>query len=258
MAAPRPLRLLLAASAAWMLAYELHVVAFPGFGAELLNPRVVHILLLGTAALVCLARVPSARGSERTAWALIGAGVLSWWLGEIYYTAVLWDDPAPPLPSPADAGYLLFPPFTLSGALLLLRVRARDAPRRLLLDGVTAALGVTAVSAAIVFESVVDLVHGDRLAVATGLAYPIFDLVLLGVVVGALASTGWWLDRAWLLLAAGVTTFWLADSLFLVQSTQGVYESGGWFDVGWWAGMTMIAAAAWQPPAARVSDPIDE
>jgi hypothetical protein len=56
--------------------------------------------------------------------------------------------------------------------------------------------------------------------VVTGLAYPISDLILLGVVVGALARSGWWLDRAWMLLAAGVTTFWLADSLFLVQTTQ--------------------------------------
>ena len=121
-----------------------------------------------------------------------------------------------------------------------------------------AALGVTAVSAAIVFDTVLDLVEGDPLAVATGLAYPVTDLILLGVVVGALASTGWWLDRAWILLAVGVTTFWLADSLFLVQTTQGVYESGGWYDAGWWAGLTMIAAAAWQPPAARMSDPVDE
>ena len=258
MAAPRPLRLLLAACAAWMLAYELHVVAFPGLDAGVVFSRFVHDVVLVVAAAVCLARVPRVRGPERVAWALIGAGVLAWALGEIYYTAVLWEDPAPPLPSPADVGYLLFAPLAMAGALVLLRARARDAPGRLLLDGVTAALGVTAVSAAIVFETVLDLVEGDPLAVATGLAYPITDLVLLGVVVGALASSGWWLDRAWMLLAAGVTTFWLADSLFLVQTTQGVYESGGWYDAGWWAGLTMIAAAAWQPPAVRLSEPVDE
>ena len=202
--------------------------------------------------------MPLVQGAERIAWALIGAGVLAWAFGEIYYTAVLWEDPAPPLPSPADVGYLLFPPFVMAGALVLLRARTRNAPRRLLLDGVTAALGVTAVSAAIVFESVLDLVEGDPLAVVTGLAYPITDLILLGVVVGALARSGWWLDRTWMLLAAGVITFWLADSLFLVQTTQGVYESGGWYDAGWWVGLTLIATAAWQRPPPRLSEPVDE
>ena len=232
--------------------------SFPGLDAGIVFSRFAHDVVLVVAAAVCLARVPRVRGPERVAWALIGAGVLAWALGEIYYTAVLWEDPAPPLPSPADVGYLLFPPLAMAGALVLLRARARDAPGRLLLDGVTAALGVTAVSAAIVFETVLDLAEGEPLAVATALAYPLTDLVLLGVVVGALASTGWWLDRAWMLLAAGVTTFWLADSLFLVQTTQGVYESGGWYDAGWWAGLTMIAAAAWQPPAVRLSEPVDE
>ena len=131
-------------------------------------------------------------------------------------------DPDPPIPSLADAGYLLFPPLVLAGSLVLLRARARGVPRRLWVDGVTAALGVAALSAAIVFETVLDSVEGKPLAVATGLAYPLLDLVLLGLAVGALASTGWRLDRTWMLLAAGVSTFWLADSLYLVRTAEGV------------------------------------
>jgi diguanylate cyclase (GGDEF)-like protein len=131
-------------------------------------------------------------------------------------------------------------------------------PRRLVVDGLAAALGVAALSAAIVFETVLDSVDGKALAVATGLAYPLFDLVLLGLAIGALASTGWRLDRTWMLLAAGVATFWLADSLYLVRTAQGVYESGGWFDAGWWAGLALIAAAAWQPAPVRERRPSEE
>jgi two-component system cell cycle response regulator len=105
---------------------------------------------------------------------------------------------------------------------------------------------------------VLDSVEGAPLAIATGLAYPLLDLVLLGLAVGALASTGWRLDRTWMLLAAGVSTFWLADSLYLVRTAAGVYEAGGWFDAGWWAGLTLIAAAAWQRPPARVFRPAEE
>ena len=84
---------------------------------------------------------------------------------------------------------------------------------------------------------------------ATNLAYPLGDLVLLGLIVGALAGTGWRLDRTWVLLALGVSTFWLADSLYLVETAKGTYTSGGWFDTGWWAGLVLIAVAAWQPRA---------
>jgi two-component system, cell cycle response regulator len=247
MAVPRPLRVVLAVCAAWLLLHELRAVFAPGLDAGVLFSRFVHDVVLVAAAAVCLARVPSVRGPERLAWALIGSGVLAWALGEIYYTAVLWTEPAPPVPSPADAGYLLFPVLVLAGSLVLLRTRARGLPRRLWADGLTAALGVAAVSAAIMFETALDNAEGAPLAVATSLAYPLVDLVLLGLAVGALASTGWRMDRTWMLLAAGIATFWLADSIYLVRIHEGTYEAGGWFDAGWWTGLTLIAAAAWQP-----------
>jgi two-component system, cell cycle response regulator len=259
MSAPRPLRLLLAACAAWLALHELHAVLAPDLSLGPLFNRGAHDLVLLAAAAVCLARVPSApRGPERAAWALIGAGVLAWSFGEIYYTAVLWTDPAPPLPSPADAGYLLFGPLVLTGAIALTRARLRGLPRRLWIDAFTAALAVAALSAAIVLETVQTSVDGAPLAVATGLAYPLLDLVLLGLAVGALAGTGWRLDRTWILLAAGISTFWLADSLYLVRTAAGVYESGGWFDAGWWVGLTLIATAAWQRPPAPTTRAADE
>ena len=66
------------------------------------------------------------------------------------------------------------------------------------------------------------------------------------------------LDRTWMLLAAGVSTFWLADSLYLVKTAQGTYESGGWFDAGWWAGLMLIALAAWQSAPVADKRPADE
>jgi two-component system, cell cycle response regulator len=258
MVAPRPVRLLLAVCAAWLLAYELRVLLAPELEIGPLFSRFAHDVVLVAAAIVCLARVPSTKGPERLAWVLIGAGVLAWSFGEIYYTAVLWTNPAPPVPSPADAGYLLFPPLAFAGSLVLLSARNRGVPRRLWIDGLTAALSVAAVSAAIVFETALEYASGAPLAVATSLAYPLVDLVLLGIAAGALAGTGWRLDRTWMLLALGIATFWLADSMYLVRVNQGVYEAGGWFDAGWWTGLTLIAAAAWQRPPAHLLRPADE
>jgi diguanylate cyclase (GGDEF)-like protein len=253
--ARRAARLLLAVCLAWMLVHELRVVLFPGVSLGPLSSRFAHDVVLLIAAFACLSRAVLVR-SERAAWLLLGAGVLAWTFGEIYYTAVLWTESSPPLPSPADAGYLLFPVLALSGMLALLRARNAASPT-LIVDGVTVALAVAALSAAIVFQTVLAHASGDPLAVATGLAYPLTDLVLLAVGAGALAGSAWRLDRSWALLALGVLTFWFADSMYLVRTAAGTYESGGWFDAGWWFAAVAIAYAAWQAPKPR-SAPRDD
>src|SRR3954452_16882338 len=242
----------LLACAGWLVLHELRVVVFGGVDLGPLSSRFAHDVVLVITACVCLARGVCHR-RERVAWLLIGSGVLAWTLGEIYYTAVLWDDSSPPIPSFADAGYLLFPVLMFPGMLALLRSRARLSPA-LLVDGIAAALAVSALSAAIVFQTVLQHASGDLLPVATSLAYPLTDLVLLAVGVGAVAGTGWRLDRTWALLAGGILAFWFADSMYLVRTAEGTYEAGGWFDFGWWSALFLIALAAWQrPPAQRRS-----
>jgi diguanylate cyclase (GGDEF)-like protein len=246
-----------AACAAWLALYELRAVFAPALDAGPLTSRFAHIAVLLVSSALILVKGWSA-GRERTAWLLIGAGVTAWSLGELYYTAVLWDAEVIAIPSPADIGFLLLPPLALAGILLLLRARARAVPRTLWVDGVIAGLAVGALSAALVFDTVLENVEGNAAAVATNLAYPLGDLVLLGLIVGALAGTGWRLDRTWMLLAIGVSTFWLADSLYLVKTAEGTFTSGGPIDTGWWAGLFLIAAAAWQRPPARVRAPQGE
>jgi diguanylate cyclase (GGDEF)-like protein len=247
------------AVALWLLAWEAHVLFFPDAGAGPLFSRFAHDLVLVGASAMCLwAGIASPYRRERRAWLLIGAGLTAWAFGEVYYTAVLWTAEEIPIPSPADAGYLLFPPLMLVGVLMLLRSRTRDVPGTLWADGITAALAVSAASAALVFETVRDSASGHGLEIAVSLAYPVADLVLLGLIVGALAGTGWQLDRTWVLLAGGVATFWLADSLYLVRTANGTYESGNWFEIGWWLGLVLIAAAAWQPAGRAQELALDE
>jgi diguanylate cyclase (GGDEF)-like protein len=242
----RPLlAVILAVCGVWLGLYELRVVAFGGVSFGPLTSRFAHDVVLLVAAVAVLWRAVTVR-AERVAWLLIGTGVLAWTFGEIYFTFVLWDESAPPIPSPADVGYQLFPLCTFAGMFVLLRGRAKSSPA-LVVDGIATALAVGALSAAIVFQTVLEHASGEAVAVGTSLAYPLLDLILLAVGVGALAGTGWRLDRTWALLAGGILLFWLADSLFLVRAAEGTYESGGWFDAGWWGGLFLIALAAWSP-----------
>jgi len=245
--------------AAWLVLWQARVLFAPDLDAGPLFSRFAHDAVLLVATALCLwVGVASPNRRERRAWLLVAIGVAAWTFGEIYYTAVLWTAEEIPIPSPADIGYLLFPPFMLLGILALLRSRAHDVPGTLWADGVTAALAVSAASAAIVFETVLDSASGQALEVAVGLAYPLTDLILLGVIVGALAGTGWQLDRTWVLLFAGVGAFWLADSLYLVGNARGDYAPGSWFDAGWWLGLVLIASAAWQPARPALAAGADE
>src|SRR5918997_544599 len=145
MGSRRPLVLgLLLACAAWLVLHELRVIAFGDFDFAPLSSRFAHDALLLIAAAACLGRALSVR-RERAAWLLIGGGVLAWTLGELYYTAVLWTESDPPIPSPADIGYLLFPVLAFAGMITLVRTRA-SVSAALVVDGVAAALAVAALS----------------------------------------------------------------------------------------------------------------
>ena len=173
---------------AWVAILELQVLVVPGLSLGPVTSDYAHNAIEVLAGLLCLGGAWQAR-REQNAWLLIGIGVLAWALGNLYYTVVLYDMESPPIPSPADAGFLLFPVLAMIGVLALVRARTRDVPKTLWTDGSIAALAITAVSAAIVFETALGAAQGKPLAVATALAYPLTDLVLLGVAVGALAST---------------------------------------------------------------------
>lgn len=166
----------------------------------------LHLVAMAIGAALCLIR-GAVRPRERAAWLLIGLGVLAWAFGELYFTVVLWSDSAPPVPSPADAGYLSLPPLIFAGLILLARSRIKGLPKTIWADGVTAGLAAGALSAAIVFKPVLAAVSGDSLSVATNLTYPIMDLIMLGFIAGVLAVGGWRVDRRFGVIAAGVMCF---------------------------------------------------
>ena len=154
--------------------------------------------------------------------------------GDIFWTLHLSHLDAPPYPSLSDAGWLALYPCTYAGILLLLRSRRQPLPAGLWLDGAIAALGASALVVALVLEPVLaGAVEGAAASVATNLAYPVGDLLLLTVVIWAFASTGWRPDRQWLLLGAGAMASAAADTVYLATVTQGVYVDGGLNDVLW-------------------------
>jgi two-component system, cell cycle response regulator len=242
-------RALYALAIGWIAAYELHVLAFPDAGVHGVFSKQVHLVALALATVLCLARAASA-GRESRGWLLVALGIATWTAGEIYYTQVLWDAEEIPVPSAADVGYLLLCPLWFAGFAIVARHRVRGTVKTVWMDGLCAAFAVGAVGAALVFEPVANAAQGRPLAVATNLAYPIFDLVMVAMIVAVMTLRGWRFDRTFALLGAGVIAFWVADSVYLVQTANGTYTTGGPYDAGWWLGLVLISAAVWQPASA--------
>ena len=239
----------------WLLACELNQVvgAFPLTG--ILFGRGSHLVVDFGAGLLCAAAALRHRGPDRTGWLLVAAGIVAWAAGDVYWTAVLLDEDSLPVPSPSDVGYLLFPLLAFAGLARVLASRVAGAPKRLWVDGVIAALATAAVAAVAIVPSIVDLVGGDWKSVATNAAYPLSDMILLGLVIGAMAVRGWRIDATWGLAAVGIVLFWAADSHYLVAIAQG---DGGWPDLwngGWDIAFLALAAAAWAPRARRRGGP---
>jgi diguanylate cyclase (GGDEF)-like protein len=206
---------------------------------------VYNALLVGSA--VCCAARGLAASVERTPWLLLGLAIGLWASGDLYYTFYFSGVETVPFPSIADAFYLAFYPIAYVALGLLLRGRIRQFHGSLWLDGVIGALTVSAIGVAVVLDPVIETTGGSAIVVATNLAYPLFDLLLLAMLVGVIALTGWRLDRTWVLIAAGFASFGVADSFYLYQSAAGTYVEGTLLDVGWVLATVLLACAAWQP-----------
>jgi two-component system, cell cycle response regulator len=206
----------------------------------------VYYGLLVAASLTCLARGLLVR-DERFPWLLLGTALSLWTAGDLYYHFFLGGQAEVPIPSVADGFYLAFYPVSYIALALLLRTRMRGFRGHLWLDGVIASLAVAALGAAVVFDEVLSTTGGSALVVATNLAYPLADLLLLALVVALFGLTGWRFDATWALVALGFAVFALADSAYLYETAAGTYVEGGPLDVGWPAALVLIACSAWQP-----------
>jgi two-component system, cell cycle response regulator len=226
------------------------VYLFVGLGNESLERFTLEWIYNGVilaAGLVCVVRA-FVRGSERAAWGLLGLAFVLWGCGNVYWTVWLLDLEEPPFPSMADAFWIAIYPPSYAGLVLLLRSRLAEFRASLWLDGVIAALALAALSAAVVFDAVLEATGGSHpAAVATNLTYPLADLVLLALVVATVAAGGWRPDRTWALLALGLVVFTVSDSVFLYQTAVGSYVAGTPVDLGWAAASVLVAWAAWQP-----------
>jgi diguanylate cyclase (GGDEF)-like protein len=200
------------------------------------------------AAGLCLAKGFLSRRGRAVALVL-GAALLSWSIGDVTLTAESVGGATPSTPSLADAFYIGFFPLAYVAVVLFMRGEVRRLNTPSWLDSAVAGLGAAAVCAAFAFHSVMRVAGGDPLAVATNLAYPIGDLLLLVLVAGGTAALSGRRKAPWLLLAGGIGLNVAGDTFNLFHSSVGTSHVGSVVNgIAWPAAILLMSVAVWLRP----------
>jgi diguanylate cyclase (GGDEF)-like protein len=184
---------------------------------------------------------------KRVSWAIFAVGLSLYGLGNVLWSLWVEHLSAPPIPSICDVLWLSFYPLSYAGIVGFASSKGqRKPPAGVWLDGLVAGAGLASIGAAAIFHQLLVSTTGSTAAVATELAYPIGDLLLAALVVGAMTLRGWRLTRVWLLLGSSFLTLAVADCLYAVQVAAGSSAPSPMTNLLYVAAVAVLAAAAWQ------------
>jgi two-component system cell cycle response regulator len=223
-------------------------VPFGGATVDTLFSDYLYYGALIASGLLCLLRGLTER-EERSAWLLFAVAIASWTAGDIYYTVVLQDLRNVPFPSLADAGYLGFYAPAYVAFLMLVRSRVTRFPPSLCLDGAIVTLMAAALAESILLPTVLGSTGGSAAAVATNLAYPVADSLLLALAFSIVVFGGFRLSLDCTIMIGALLVFSAADSVYVYQVANDTYVAGHALDLGWLFGLSLAGVAACMPRA---------
>jgi diguanylate cyclase (GGDEF)-like protein len=194
------------------------------------------------------------RPTAARAWWFMAAGQASFVLGDMLWHLfeILGVEP---FPSIADVAYLAGYPLLALGLSVATRRRMGGGDRAGLLDA--SILTTSLVLLSWVFL-IVPMASGaadpDPLGFAVSLAYPIGDLLLIGVAMSLATAPGARVPSFWLILAS-LAALLAADQVYVFQNLEGTYVEGSLLDLVWIAGYLLWGAAALHPSMVRLTEP---
>ncbi len=217
----------------------------PGTSDYFFDVWVANAGYVGCAALCTWRAIARRRG--RWGWGALAVGLWFFTAGSVLFTVWVQYLTPQPYPSISDAAFLTFFVFAFPGIGLLVRETVPHTSKTIWIDGLIAALGVAALESILVITPIIKASAGiSGTSVATNIAYPIGDMVLVTMVVAVFAVRGWRPGRLWWTLGAGLVLFAAADSVFVLQVTAGTYVTGTPLDSLYLIGTFLMAFAAWQ------------
>jgi diguanylate cyclase (GGDEF)-like protein len=221
---------------------------------EGLGGDVIYVGIAGGSALAMF--IGALRVERRAPWMFLASGVFFLFVAEVIWVALdqmgldTW-------PSIADVFYLLAYPLQAIAIFLLVRDRAPGRDRTGLID----ASVVTVVMALLSWVFLIEPYAADSslsfVEVGISVAYPIVDIVMLGVLMRLMTLQGS-RSPAYNMLVIGLVITLIGDVWYGYVSLTSEYVPRGWMDATWLTMYVLWGVAALHPSADRISQKGEE
>ncbi|MDQ3710030.1 MAG: hypothetical protein M3387_12140, partial [Actinomycetota bacterium] len=221
-----------------------------GLAQSVLNAG-IHLSMLAAVAVGVRRHRPS---SVRPWLAILAGGGLYAAANVLWYVVPVASGVPAPFPSIADALYLAAYLLLLGGLTMLLAACGQLRDRATLLDTAIVTVGVGALFWTFLIAPYVEGTELALLAQLVAIAYPLIDVLLLGVLAGMLLAPGTRRTADWLLIG-GLAAQLLADGVYTKASLQGTFSFGQWTFAGWMIFYVLLGAAALHPTMRGLSMP---
>ena len=238
---------------AWWLYLAVMVPIAVAYLAGPLNAGPVFNLIGFSGVVAVVAGVRMHRPAAPVAWYLIALGLALFVAGDVlaYNYKALFGG-ALPFPSIADPVYLAVYPVTVAGLLLLIRRRNPGRDWASLVDATIVTIGLALLSWVFLMAP---YAHDHSLHLETKLvsiAYPLGDILLLGVAVRMAVGAGR-RSAAYYLVIAAIVAVLATDATYGWILLHGTYNPGDPLDGGWIVYYLLWGAAALHPSMTTVS-----
>jgi diguanylate cyclase len=191
-------------------------------------------------------------------WWLLAGGLFCITAGDFVfalYERVLHDPDR--FPSLADAVYLAGCPLIGLGMVLLVRARTAGTDRVSWIDATIVASGFGLLSWTFLMAPTASSNDLSVLGRVVALAYPVWDVLFLALLVRLLAGLGARLPA--LRLLAGAAALWLGyDTVYALVLQYGSYDQGLLIDVPWLLGYVVFGAVGLHPSMRELTEPVAE
>ena len=177
---------------------------------------------------------------------VVGVACMSWALGDFVLTIEQLGGGTPSVPSFADIFYVGFFPVCYLGFMAPIRHGNKGSFVTTSLDGIIAAFGAAAISAAYLFQPVLHATQGGDMSTVVSMAYPVGDFLLLALSIGALAVLPRTYRPFFALASVAMVFNVIGDMFNLLQTSSRVgYVANA---VVWPISLMLLAVAIWTQP----------
>lgn len=213
-----------------------------GLAQSILNAG-IHLSMLAAVAV----GVRRHRPSSVPPWiAILAGGGLYAVANVLWYVVPVASGVPAPFPSIADVFYLSAYLLLLGGLTMLLAARGQLRDRAVLLDTAIVTVGVGAMFWIFLIAPYAEASELALLPQVVSIAYPLIDVLLLGVLAGMLLAPGTRHTADWLLMA-GLAAQLISDGVYTKTSLEGTFGFGQWTFAGWMIFYVLLGTAALHP-----------